>query len=136
MWVRSWGSQQGRAFVKKTRAAGSRASTASSSTLSGKGAVSTQRYIFVRPNMTEEDAQALANQLAMDLTKHERVVSVDMPGDLVLTPRNLVRLEGTGTSFDQTYFVDNIHRSISFDGGFTQSIRMKNSSPRSQTQLA
>lgn len=133
VWVRSWGSQQGRAFTKRTRAAGTKASAASAS--SAKGAVTTQRYVFVKPNLTEQDAQAMANQLAVDLTKHERVVSVEMPGELVLTPRSLVRLEGTGSSFDQTYYIDSISRAISFEG-FTQSIRMKNSSPRSQTQLS
>jgi hypothetical protein len=61
---------------------------------------------------------------------------VDMPGDLTLTPRNLVRLEGTATSWDQTYAVDEIHRSLSFSDGFKQTLRLKNSSPRSMVQLS
>jgi hypothetical protein len=89
----------------------------------------------VRPNLTEEQAQRLANQTAAEITRHERLVSVDMPGELTLTPRNMARLQGTGTSWDQTYFMDHIERSISFDEGFRQSLRLKNSSPRTQAQV-
>ena len=47
----------------------------------------------------------------------------------------MFRLQGTSTSFDQVYFIDSITRSISFDEGFRQSLRIKNSSPRTQTQV-
>jgi phage protein D len=121
--VTSW-SQQGRAFTKTTKAAGTKS----------KGGPP-QKYVFVIPNLDEATAQARANQLAIDITKHERVLDVPMPGELVLTPRNMVALSGTGTSFDQAYFIDSITREVSFGGGFTQSLRCKSSSPRTQTQL-
>jgi phage protein D len=76
----------------------------------------------------------LANSLLAELSKHERVIEVDMPGELTLTPRNMVQIEGTGTSFDQTYYIQTITRSLSFDDGFQQSMRLKNSSPRTQTE--
>lgn len=134
VWVRSWNSQQARAFTKKSRAAGAKAASAAGVSSGGKP-TTTQRYIFVRPNLTEEEAQKMANQLAIDLTKHERVVVAELPGELTLTPRNMVRLEGTGTSFDQSYYVEHIERRISFQDGFRQNVRMKNSSPRSQVQV-
>lgn len=130
--VRSWNSQQGRGFTKTAKAIGGKAASAASGT---KKANTTQNYIFVRPNLDEASAQALANQLAHEITLHERVISVEMPGEPILTPRMMVKLAGTGTSFDQTYYVSSIDRSISFDGGFTQSVRLKNSSPRTQTQV-
>ena len=131
--VRSWNSRQERSFTKTARAIGGRASSA---TDSGKGKpTNTQKYVFVRPNLSEDQAQQLANQMAKDITLHERVINDEMPGELVLTSRNLVKLQGTKTSFDQTYFIDHIERSISFGEGFRQHIRMKNSSPRTQTQV-
>jgi hypothetical protein len=133
--VRSWNSQQARAFTKTARAAGTKRPSASGTSAFGKG-VTTQNYAFVKPNLTEDQAQQVANQLAIDLSKHERVIEVSMPGDLTLTPRNLVRLEGTATSWDQTYYVDEIHRSLSFSDGFKQTLRLKNSSPRSMVQLS
>ena len=33
-----------------------------------------------------------------------------MPGELALSPRNMITLEGTGTDFDQTYYIDVIER--------------------------
>lgn len=133
VWVRSWSSHQGRGFVKKSRANGTRKASASSA--NSKGAVTTQRYTYVRPNLTEAEAQALANQLAIDLTKHERTLDIDLPGELGLTAHNLVQLTGTGTSFDQVYYISELRRSLSFSEGFRMSIRCKNSSPRSQVQV-
>lgn len=127
--VRSWNSQQGRGFTKTTRASGTRRPNAGTKS-------TTQNYSAIKPNMTEEQAQAAANQLAIDLTRHERLVFVDMAGDLTLTPRTLVAIRGTGTSFDQSYYVSEIERSISFAGGYTQRLSLKNSSPRSMVQLA
>ncbi len=132
--VRSWNSQQARAFTKTARAIGGRAVSAAGTTPGGK-ANATQRYVIVRPNLTEDQAQKLANQTAQEITRHERVIAVEMPGELTLTPRNKVRLDGTGTSFDQTYWIDSIERSISFDEGFRQSMRMKNTSPRTQAEV-
>jgi hypothetical protein len=133
--VRSWNSQQARAFTKTARAAGTKRPSASGTSSFGKG-VTTQNYVVIRPNLTEDQAQQLANQLAIDLTKHERVIEVSMHGDLTLTPRHLVRLEGTQTSWDQLYQIDEIHRSLSFSDGFKQTLRLKNSSPRSMVQLS
>jgi phage protein D len=132
--VRSWNSRQAKGFTKTSKAIGGRAASASGTTPGGK-ANTTQRYVIVRPNLTEDQAQKLANQAAADITRHERVVAVDMPGELGLTPRNMVRLQGTSTSFDQAYFVDHIDRSISYEEGFRQSLRLKNTSPRTQTQI-
>jgi phage protein D len=130
--VQSWSTKQGRGFSKTATAIGGKPAGAGGRI--AKGASTTQKYVFVRPNLTEDQAQKAANQLAIDITKHERVVAVEMPGELVLTPRNLIKLSGTNTSFDQAYFIDHIDRSISFGEGFRQSLRLKNSSPRSMTQ--
>lgn len=134
VWVRSWSSQRGKGFVRKSRASGTRRASAVSGNSSGSSNT-TQRYTYVRPNLTEAAAQALANQIAADLTRHERVLEIQMPGELALTARNLVQLTGTSTSFDQTYYISELRRSLSFHEGFRMSIRAKNSSPRSQTQV-
>lgn len=140
--VRSWSSQQGRGFTKTAKALGGKSANAAGGSghekkgsHGGMRAATTQRYVYVIPNLSEAEAQKRANQLAIDITKHERVINCEQAGELVLTPRNMVRLSGTHTSFDQRYHIDSITRTISFDAGFTQSIRCKNSSPRSQVQL-
>ena len=129
--VKSFHSKQGKSFSKVAKAAGVKSATASPA----KGAVSVQRYVFVRPNLTEDQAQKLANSLLADISKHERVIQWREPGNLILTQRNLVRLEGTGTDFDQTYYVDTITRTISHGGGFTMSVRAKNHNVESQATV-
>jgi hypothetical protein len=59
-----------------------------------------------------------------DVRPYRDLLSVDMPCELTLTPRNMLVLQGTGTSFDQSYFVASIERTIAFDNGCTQSLRL------------
>jgi len=126
--VKSWNSRQKDAFSQTAMAAIGR-----SSGVTGLGSQKSQKYILVRPNLTPDQALQLAQRRLTELTRHERVVEATLPGDLTLTPRSQIALSGTGTDFDQTYFVDVIERSITSRGGFTQRIRAKNTSPRTAT---
>lgn len=126
--VKSWNSRSQSAFTQTARAARRTGGGQQSHSQSGPP----QRFVFVRPNLTTQEALKLAQQKLAELTRHERILQATMPGELTLSPRSLLTLTGTGTAFDQTYFVDTIDRSINFQSGFTQHVRAKNSSPRSQ----
>jgi phage protein D len=120
--VKSWNSRQNSAFVQRARA----------SSLGGSCRSTTpQRYVFVQPNLTPDDALKLAQRKLAELTRHERSIRIMMPGDLVLTPRSLITLEGTGTEFDQSYYVDAIERRLQQGSGLTQYVLARNTSPRS-----
>ncbi|MBV9756809.1 MAG: hypothetical protein JO047_07125 [Alphaproteobacteria bacterium] len=110
--VKSWNSRQGAAVTQSAGAA---------------DAASGQSYQLVRPNLLPDQATTLAQNWLGMLTQHERVITARMPGELTLTPRSVVALEGTGTAFDQVYYVDTLDRQIRFDGGFVQRMRAKNS---------
>lgn len=112
--VKSWHSRLGNACVQ----------TASSAGKSGNAL----SYVYVVPNLTPDQALKLAQQRLAELTQHERVVSAEMPGDVSLAPRMMLRLEGTGTDFDQSYWIDEIERHLSVQHGFTQRLRARNSS--------
>ena len=127
--VKSWNSRNQSAFTQTARAARRGGGTQQGQSRSGPP----QRYVFVRPNLTQEEALKLAQQKLAELTRHERVMQATMPGELTLSPRSQLTLAGTGTSFDQTYFVDTIDRVLHFESGFIQHIRAKNSTPRNQT---
>ncbi len=120
--VKSWNSRQNNAFVQRARAAGRRSA--------GRSAGPPQRYVFVRPNLTPDDALKYAQRKLAELTRHERIIRISMPGELALSPRSMIALEGTGTEFDQTYYIDTIERRLRQGGGLTQHIRAKNTSPR------
>ena len=73
--------------------------------------------------------------MADKITRHERLLSAELPGDLELDSRSLVRLSGTGTSWDQAYYPESVTRRLSFEGGFTMSLRAKNHSPHDEVLL-
>ena len=117
--VRSWNSRQQNAYSQTATTGG------------GPGSGSSQSYVLVRPNLLADDAMKLAQTWLATLAQHERVISALMPGELTLTPRSTVGLEGTGTAFDQIYHIDTIERHLRFDGGFVQHVRAKNADVQS-----
>lgn len=118
--VKSWNSRQAHAFTQTARATRI-AGIANSGPKSPP-----QRYVFVIPNLSPDAAIKIAQIRLSELSRHERVVIAEMPGELSLTPRQTIRLEATGTGFDQDYVIDEIDRHISVSHGFTQTIRAKN----------
>ena len=86
-----------------------------------------QKYQFIRPNLTQAQAQALANSMLVDITTHERNISWEEPATTFITPRDVVRLQGTNTDFDQVYFVETVQWSIDI-GGYTMRVEAKNRS--------
>ena len=114
--VKSWNSRQQNAFTQTARS-GSGGAPASNTPAS---------YVYVRPNLTPDQALKIAQGRLTELSRHERVILASMPGELTLTPRTQIALTGTGTAFDQTYFIDRIERRLSVRGGFTQRVRARN----------
>ena len=121
--VRSWSSKQGRGFTKY-----SPAGTALSRLQSDK----VQEFAYIMPNLSEAQAQTAANHLREQITQHERLVTIEAAADLTVGPRIMLKLTGTGTSWDQAYYVDYVRRSLSFEGGFQMTIHAKNHSPQTQ----
>jgi hypothetical protein len=121
--VRSWNSATGRSHTKYSPSGARQSAIAS-----GKA----QEFAYVIANLTEAEAQDRANKIRADLTANERLIEFQRPADLTLAPRNVVSLQGTGSSWDQTYFVDSVSRSLGFEnGGFTMRVKAKNHDPRS-----
>ena len=122
--IKSWHSGLKRPIIAKT----------ADPTYKGKEDDGTQDFVFYVPNLTPQQAIALANQRYADITRHLRTITFDAPGDLVLTPRLVVVLTGTGTSFDTTYYPDTIDLKLSFQEGFCMTVSCKNIPP-TPTQL-
>jgi hypothetical protein len=124
--VRSWNQIQQAAFqvtYKRTQAAkGQRA-----------GGVA-QTYSFTVPNLTKEQALNYATQKAEEITRSERVITAELAGDNTLTMRTPVQLVGTGTAYDQKYYLDSITRTVSFER-YRMKLRAKNHSAQSTTIL-
>ena len=126
--VRSWNSAQGRGFTKRSPKGGGGGGK-------GKGGGPAQTFTFRYPNLTEDQAQKKADQLRADISKHERNLSFECPGELNLTARDVLAVSGVG-GWDQRYFVSTVTRRISMEGGFHMSVSAKNHSPESQATTA
>jgi hypothetical protein len=116
--VRSWNSKQRRGFTVYNPGPPSSNSTA-------------QEFSIVRPNLTGDQATQLANRIRTDLSQQERLGSFQLIPDLTLDPRGLLRLRGTNSSWDQTYYIDSVTRSMSFNR-FDMSVHVKNHSLESE----
>lgn len=93
-----------------------------------------QVYEIKRNGLDQNQAQQLAQKIHREITVHEMRMSCSMPGDNSLMPNTIVRQEGTGSGFDQLYYVDSVRRSLSFEGGYTMSLTAKNHNPNSMVQ--
>lgn len=113
--VKSWNSHQG-ATVAET-------CTTQSDTLEpGSPAQQALSFVELRPNLTPAQAQNIAQRRLNELIPHRRCVEITMPGDTTLLARDHVAIAGTGTDFDQVYFIESIVRSIGREG-FRQRVR-------------
>jgi phage protein D len=90
--------------------------------------VPAQRYYFNEPNLTQAQADQLAEAKARDITRHERIVEAEAPGDTSLTPQTVIKLIGTGTDWDQLYYIDRLTHRFRRRGGYAMTIRAKNHS--------
>lgn len=88
--------------------------------------------MYVVPNLTPDEALKLAQRRLAELTRHERVITAEMPGELSLMPRMQVLLDGSATGFDQVYWIDEVDRHLHVAGGFTQVVRARNATVGSQ----
>jgi phage protein D len=113
--VKSWNSRQRNAFTQSAQRSGT-----------GTQSGNVLNYVYVVPNLSADDALKYAQARLAELTLHERVICAEMPGELTLFPRAMVRVEGTGTRFDQAYWIDRVERRFSLRDGFVQTVHARN----------
>lgn len=125
--VRSYNVKQKTGFTKTANRSRVKAGTKTAS----KSYIAPQRYFFTIANKTAEETQQYANQKLAEISQHEMNFSMAIPGDPTLTPRTVVRLDGTGTAFDQIYYPASVLTEFSLHAGYRTTVRGKNSSPES-----
>ncbi|UZO91774.1 Hypothetical protein RMP42_05985 [Roseomonas mucosa] len=126
--VVSWNSKQKKSFEVTRRADKARRAR-------GVSDLPSQTFVYRLPGLTEEQAIQEADRRLKAISQHERSVDWSGPGDVSLTPRQLLVVQGTGTEFDQPYFIDAVDRRLSDFEGFTMRIRARNRTPESRAAL-
>lgn len=108
--VRSWGTRAGALVEQKAISAGT-----------GPTLLQT----ITRPNLSADQALALAQRVLADLQLHVRTVRLSMPGDFLLSTRNTVGLSGVGAAWDGAYTVGSLNRHLDIKHGFTQTLELQ-----------
>lgn len=130
--VNSYNTKQKRTFTKTAQVVRRR-----NSVLRNAGRPVTPPQIYSRNvlNLTPEMAQQRAYKILDDLSRHECALTIEGPADNVLSLTHVIKLSGTGTAYDQTFYPDSIVRSGSRDGGYRWTVQAKNHSPESVVSL-
>jgi len=119
--VQSWHSRKKKVFSATYRTTTKEPSTDT--------ALPPTKYFFKVPNLTQAQCQTLAQQKALDISTHERSVTVKAPSLVLLTPLHVISISGTGTDYDQSYYPQAISYEISMETAATTGIQAKFSSP-------
>jgi phage protein D len=126
--VRSWNAKNKKGFTKTAQA------THNKNTVLAGAAQPTgeaQTYSYVVPGLTPDEALRWAQAKLVEITAHEVRVTATLPADNLLGVTDIIKVLGTGTAFDQTYYPDSITRSMSIEGGYMMTVNAKNHSPES-----
>ena len=115
-------SKTGQTIKVTASRAGTRAPTSSRS----GDANTVDNYLFRRPGMTQAQAQNWANAELAAITQYEREFTVSLEGSPDLHTRKKVIIQGTNTSFDDSYYVRTINRSWNRQDGFSMTVTGKN----------
>lgn len=116
--VRSWNSKAKKAFERQA----------------GKGGADALEYRYTIPNLTADETKARAEKILAELSRHAMRLDFSGSADNLLRIDDIIRLEGTGTEFDQVYYPQSIRRRLEGRGGYEWSVTAKNRTPEAETQ--
>lgn len=84
-------------------------------------------HSFKVPGRSMQDVQNAAKQKYDEIVAHGREVHMTIPGRINLQPRDFFTLTGTNSTWDgQSYTVDAVSSSFSWEGGFQQDVTLRN----------
>ena len=78
---------------------------------------------IIRPNLTPQGAEQLAQQHLLVLNEQKLTVEIVMPGEFSLKPFDVLSVTGGGSNFDADYTVRSVRRHFSATAGFVDYIQ-------------
>lgn len=112
---------------------GKRETSLPSGTGSKKGADSTlrpsqggQNYRISRPNLTQDQANQLAQNMLDNISKWERTFEAQSEGDETIDIDRMARISGTLTTWDGKYFLTHVRHEMSIESGYSLNYGGKN----------
>jgi phage protein D len=119
--VKSWSSRRKISIVSTVRTRTADESSAMN--------LRTPTYLFEIPNLTQAQCLAKAQQLALDISRHERYARVIIPSLALMSPQTLIPISGTGTDYDSIYFPLTITYDLTTERGASTCVEATVSSP-------
>lgn len=96
---------------------------------------SVQAYYFnLSADQTPTQVQAFAKARYDAILSHEVKLRARLPADNSLSIQGAIRVQGTGTAFDQIYYPRLIERQMSMDEGYTMTVEAQSVSPSANPQ--
>jgi phage protein D len=117
--VRSWHSRKKGTFTATYRVKSKAAQ------IPGQPAIPATPYLVVIPNLTQAQCQQQAQKIALEISQHERSVTIEAASLVQLTPAHVVRISGTATDYDMTYYPQQVTTEISFQAGAKTTIQAR-----------
>ncbi len=108
--VRSWGTRAGQLVSQRARS-------------DGVGPLLTQ--VIARPNLSADQALALAQRVLADMRIHARSLRLVMPGELTIRVSGALALSGVGAGWDGVYGIASLDRHFDPTHGFTQAVELQ-----------
>ncbi len=90
-----------------------------------------QTFDYFIPGLSQQQALTRAQNILNDISQHERLIEVGLPGDNILRKDSIIKLQGVCPAADQIYYPDTIRREIGGNGSYIMDVRAKNHSPQS-----
>lgn len=123
--VKSWNSRTGRVTAEARATPNKKTVLAAAAQPIGEA----QTFEYTIRGLTKEQAIIQAQKILTDITQHERLLEVTLPGNNIIHKDTVITLKGVSESADQNYYPDTIIRRIG--QGYQMEIRAKNHSPQS-----
>ena len=89
------------------------------------GSDAPRTYVVLKPNLSSDAAQIVAQRLLTQMAQNQRSVVIEMPGDVTTRPRDVLELANTATDFDGLWVITSVERRVSYQHGFTQAIEAR-----------
>lgn len=86
-------------------------------------------YEYRYDGLTRPQAEKIAKKRLRENTRHERTITVNCPGNPNARPRMMANLTGTGTAFDQSYYIDRVTHEVG-EQGYRMTLTSKNTSKK------
>jgi hypothetical protein len=119
--VRSWSSRKKTSVISTVRTK----TTDKSSIVNVKMPV----YLYEVPNLSQAQCLAKAQQLALEISRHERYARVIIPSLALMNPQTLIPVSGTGTDYDLTYVPLTVTYEVTTERGAETFVEATTSSP-------